>query len=342
MAVFRGMMPVIMELRSLHYFVRVAELGSITRAAAHLHLAQPALTRHVQRLEEELGVALFTRANRGVRLTEAGEKLLDSATRILRDIERTGDEIRAQDAHPSGRIILGITPTLSPALVPELFARMRQEFPRVELKVMHAGMVRLEEFVIDGRVDIALLSELSRSRLVLSTRLAQEEMVLVTRPGTRPPGIVTGEELSRTPLVLGDGLRMAMDALLAGRGIELKVEIELNDHETIRLMVQQSAASSILPYSSVARECARGLIEAHRLTADGIFRTLALGARVSRGASLARDAVARTITELVADMERDGRLVLGPPGRPASRRGRARVAASYAGTGDDHSQRRRA
>src|SRR6185437_11564849 len=87
-----------MELRSLHYFVRIAELGSITRAAAHLHLAQPALTRHVQRLEEELGVALFTRANRGVRLTEAGQKLLDSATRILRDVERTGDEIRAQDA----------------------------------------------------------------------------------------------------------------------------------------------------------------------------------------------------------------------------------------------------
>jgi LysR family nitrogen assimilation transcriptional regulator len=336
------MMPLAMELRSLQYFVRVAELGSITRAAAHLHLAQPALTRHVQRLEEELGVALFTRANRGVRLTEAGEKLLDSAIRILRDIERTGDEIRAQDAHPSGRIILGITPTLCPVLVPDLFARMRQEFPRVELKVMHAGMVRLEEFVIDGRVDIALLSELSRSRLVLSTRLAQEEMVLLTRPGARPPGPVDGEELGRTPLVLGDGLRMALDALLAGRGIELKVEIELNDHETIRLMVQQSAAASILPYSAVARECARGLIEAHRLTADGIFRTLALGVRVSRSASLARDAVARTITEVVADMERDGRLVLNPSGRSAPRRGRARETASYAGTDDNPPQRRRA
>ena len=287
-------------------------------------------------------MALFTRANLGVRLTEAGEKLLDSAIRILRDIERTGDEIRAQDAHPSGRIILGITPTLCPVLVPELFARMRREFPRVELKVMHAGMVRLEEFVIDGRVDIALLSELSRSRLVLSTRLAQEEMVLVTRPGMRPGGVVTGEELRRTPLVLGDGLRMAMDALLAGRGIELKVEIEVNDHETIRLMVQQSAAASILPYSSVAPECARGLIEAHRLTADGIFRTLALGVRVSRSASLARDAVARTITEVVADMERGGRLALGVARRPVSRRSRVRETASYAGTGDNPPQRRRA
>src|SRR5437773_4952487 len=194
----------LMELRSLGYFVRIAELGSITRAAAHLRLAQPALTRHVQRLEEELGVALFTRANRGVRLTEAGQKLLESAERILRDVERTGDEIRTQDAHPSGRIILGVTPTLCPVLAPELSARMRRDYRRVELKVVHAGMVRLEEFVIDGRVDVALLSELSRSRLIVSTRPAQEEMVLVTkrgaRPGAQPSGTVNGEELSRTPL----------------------------------------------------------------------------------------------------------------------------------------------
>jgi LysR family transcriptional regulator, nitrogen assimilation regulatory protein len=316
-----------MELRSLSYFARIAELGSITRAAAHLHLAQPALTRHVQRLEEELGVALFTRANRGVRLTEAGQKLLESATRILRDVERTGDEIRAQDAQPSGRIILGITPTLCPILVPELFARMRRDFPRVELKVMHAGMVRLEEFVIDGRVDVALLSELSRSRLVVSTRLAQEEMVLVTKPGGRagtqpgaqPAGSVGGDELSRTPLILGDGLRAAMHALLAGRGIELNVEIEVNDHETIRLMVQQGAAASILPYSSVARECGRGLIEAHRITEQGIFRTLALGVRVSRTASLAREAMEHTITDVVADMQHDNRLALTPRSRPAPR-----------------------
>jgi LysR family nitrogen assimilation transcriptional regulator len=299
-----------MELRSLHYFVRIAELGSITRAAAHLHVAQPALTRHVQRLEDELNVALFTRANRGVRLTEAGQKLLDGATRILRDIERTGDEIRAQDAHPSGKIILGITPTLCPVMVPELFARMRRDYPMIELKVMHAGMVRLEEFVIDGRVDIALLSELSRSRLIQSTRLAAEEMVLVTQPGARHPGIVGGDELRRTPLILGDGLRAAMDALLAGLDIELQVHTELNDHETIRLMVQQGAGAAVLPLSSVSRECARGLVEAHRITETGVFRTLALGVRGSRNASLAREAVARSIRAMVEEMDDEGRLAL--------------------------------
>jgi LysR family transcriptional regulator, nitrogen assimilation regulatory protein len=308
-----------MELRSLHYFVRIAELGSITRAAAHLHVAQPALTRHVQRLEEELNAALFTRANRGVRLTEAGQKLLDGATRILRDIERTGDEIRAQDAHPSGKIVLGITPTLCPVLVPELFSRMRRDYPMIELKVMHAGMVRLEEFVIDGRADIALLSELSRSRLIVSTRLAEEEMVLVTQTGARPAGIVDGDELHRTPLILGDGLRAAMDALLAGHDIELTVETELNDHETIRLMVAGGAGAAVLPLSSVSRERVRGLVEAHRITETGVFRTLALGVRASRNASLARDAVARTIRAIVEEMMEEGRLAL-PMKRSTSRR----------------------
>ncbi len=311
-----------MELRSLHYFVRIAELGSITRAAAHLHVAQPALTRHVQRLEDELNVALFTRANRGVRLTEAGQKLLDGATRILRDIERTGDEIRAQDAHPSGKIILGITPTLCPVLVPELFARMHRDYPMIELKVMHAGMVRLGEFIVDGRVDIALLSELSRSRLVVSTRLAEEEMVLVTRPGARPPGIVGGDELHRTPLILGDGLRAAMDALLAGFDIELTVETELNDHETIRLMVAEGAGAAVLPLSSVSRECARGILEAHRITEAGVFRTLALGVRASRNASLAGDAAARTIRAMIEEMEDEGRLAMVAK-RPMRRKLRA-------------------
>ena len=297
-----------MELRSLHYFVRIAELGSITRASAHLQIAQPALTRHIQRLEDEVDAALFTRANRGVRLTEAGQKLLESAQRILRDVERAGDEIRAHKAHPSGKIILGVTPTICPVVVPELFARMRRHYPMIELKVVHAGTIRLEEFVVDGRVDLALLAEISKSRLILSSRLAEEEMVLITRPGARPRGVVSAEELNRTPLILGDGLRAALDVLLAGRGIALQVDTELNDHETIRLMVQQGVGASILPHSSVYRECARGLAEAHRITGGGIFRTLALGTAASRSPSAARQAVAEIVTQVLADIEADGKL----------------------------------
>src|SRR5215472_1024305 len=296
-----------MELRSLQYFVRIAELGSITRAAAHLQIAQPALTRHVQRLEDELDTSLFTRVNRGVRLTEAGHKLLESAQRILRDVERAGDEIRAHNAHPSGKIVLGVTPTLCPVVVPDLFGRMRQQYPMIELKVVHAGTIRLEEFVIDGRVDIGLMAEISRSRLIVSTPLAEEEMVLVTKPGAWPRQIVSLAELRRIPLILGDGLRAAMETLLAGRGVDLQVETELNDHETIRLMVQQGVGASILPHSSVYRECLRGLAEAHRITPEGVFRTLALGVAANRSTSSAREAVAEVVTQVIGDIDAQGK-----------------------------------
>ena len=116
-----------------------------------------------------------------------------------------------------------------------------------------------------------------------------------------------------------------MDALLAGRGIELKVAIEVNDHETIRLMVSRASRPRSCPIRRWRGNAPRGLVEAHRLTADGIFRTLALGVRVSRSASLAREAVARAITEIVAGLERGGRLSLDPRRRAGARRRQQRA-----------------
>jgi DNA-binding transcriptional LysR family regulator len=133
-------------------------------------------------------------------------------------------------------------------------------------------------------------------------------MVLVTRPGTRAPQMVSLDELRRTPLILGDGLRAAMEALLAIYDVELQVDTELNDHETIRLMVQQGVGASILPHSSIHRECVRGLVEAHRITEDGIFRTLALGVAANRTASSAREVVAEIVTQVLIDIEAEGKL----------------------------------
>jgi DNA-binding transcriptional LysR family regulator len=148
---------------------------------------------------------------------------------------------------------------------------------------------------------------------------------LVTKPGARPREIVSPEELSGTPLILGDGLRAAMETLLAGRGVELQVETELNDHETIRLMVQQGVGASILPHSSVYRECARGLAEAHRITEGGVFRTLALGIAANRGTSTARDAVAGIVTNVLSDIEAEGRLRLDFDASTAVRPARVRA-----------------
>ena len=112
---------------------------------------------------------------------------------------------------------------------------------------------------------------------------------------------------------------MAKD--LAGRGVTLRVDTELDDHETIRLMVQQGVGASVLPHSSLYRECARGLVEAHRITAAGVFRSLALGVAASRAPSAAREAVAEVVGAVVTEIEAAGRFRTQPP--TAEPRGRA-------------------
>jgi LysR family nitrogen assimilation transcriptional regulator len=121
-----------MNLRHLAYFVRIADLGSFTKAAQHVRVAQPALTRHIHQLEAKFGIELFFRSSRGVVLTEAGKHLYDNATRILHDIERTSDEMRSFAGIPSGKTVLGVTPSLCPVVVPTLLSRHRRKLPGVE------------------------------------------------------------------------------------------------------------------------------------------------------------------------------------------------------------------
>ena len=96
-----------MDLRSLRYFLQIAELGNLTRAATRLRVAQPSLTRHMHQLEQELGTSLFLRANKGVTLTDAGLLLRENAERILRDIDHVRSEIRSREKQPRGTVALG-------------------------------------------------------------------------------------------------------------------------------------------------------------------------------------------------------------------------------------------
>jgi LysR family nitrogen assimilation transcriptional regulator len=107
------------------------DLGSITRAAEHLRIAQPALSRHVRSIEEELGTQLLIRLPRGVRLTGAGLQFLDHCRRIVRELTRARDEMRSTSDVPKGRVILGLSPTTGPMLLPGVMERLRRQCPQV-------------------------------------------------------------------------------------------------------------------------------------------------------------------------------------------------------------------
>src|SRR5688500_9498011 len=124
------------DLRSIRYFVQIADMGSITRASEHLGIAQPALSRHVRSIEEELGTQLLVRLPRGVRLTGAGSQFLDHCRRIVRELGRARDELRTASEVPRGRVTLGLSPTTGPLLLPGVLERVRRQLPEVSLKVV--------------------------------------------------------------------------------------------------------------------------------------------------------------------------------------------------------------
>lgn len=296
-----------MELRDLRYFVHIAELGSFTRASTMLGIAQPSLTRHMQKLEEHLGVPVFTRVNRGVRLTEAGQRLLDSATRILRDVDRTTQDVSAMRAVPAGKVVLGIPPTLCPVVLPELIARARTEYPAVELEIAPAGSIILPEWLRSAKVDLAVMAEIARSRLLITHQLVREEMVLVTPPGRRAKGAVSAKELAATPLILTEAIRAMCNMLLEPHGITLKDEMILNSLETIRLMVQDGSCATILPYSITRRDHAMKLVDVHRLIDGSIQRQLVIAAPEGRTVSSAAEATADLIRRITEEIDaRDG------------------------------------
>ena len=124
-----------MELRQLRTFVHVAELGSFSAAAERLHIAQPALSRQIQILEQELGVNLFRRHGRGAVLTEQGQLFLPRATLVLRELERAREELRSDDTDLAGQVSFGMPPTVADVLSTPLIEHFSASHPQVKLRV---------------------------------------------------------------------------------------------------------------------------------------------------------------------------------------------------------------
>lgn len=146
-----------MDLRRLRYFVVVAEEQSFSRAARRLHIAQPPLSNQIKQLETGLEVRLFDRTSRGVRLTEAGQLLLEEARRILSQVEQTARAVRRAGNGEVGRITLGFVPSASNEVLPELLKVFRSEFPGVELFLREMRPDQVVRSLHDGQTNVGFL-----------------------------------------------------------------------------------------------------------------------------------------------------------------------------------------
>lgn len=245
-----------MNFKQLSGFLKVVELGSFTRAAAALNTAQSALSRQIMQLEEELGVALLTRLDRGVIPTEAGKILQDQVGNVLEQIRDLKDLLHAQGGQPRGSLSVGFPPSLFDLITMPLLKDYRSRYEHVLVQVTEGISGDLLERVLSGRLDAAIVSAAEMLEGLEAIPIASEPMSLVgpyaerAKLGKR----VSFDRLAKLPLIVTtkpNTLRTTTDAALAKRGLKQEIALEVN---TSRIALEMSASGfgwSVLPSSAV-------------------------------------------------------------------------------------------
>ena len=256
-----------MNIRQLHYFLQVAESKSFTRAAAVLHVAQPALSRSVRSLEEDLGVTLFDRSERGVSLTGSGELLRRRAGDLLAEFAHVRDEVGAQARELRGEFMFGMPPSMQQMVTVPLIRAFRAEHPGVLLRFTEGISVTLSEGLQAGRIAIAVVSANEPLAALESEALLSEAMYLVGPRKARlnPQRAVSLDRVAREPLIVTlrpNSLRALIEAALAGAGHTLAPVLEANATSVMLQMVSAGDGYTVLPYCALHEALAAGRVSA--------------------------------------------------------------------------------
>jgi LysR family nitrogen assimilation transcriptional regulator len=305
-----------MDLKRLRYFVCVSELGSFTLAARNLGIAQPALSRHIRRLEADCGSALLRRNGRGAELTDVGRTVLDHGRSLLEQADRLEGGLKAARGAPSGAVNVGMPPSVCMILVEPLFQRVRLELPGIRLHISEAFSGDVKEWLVGGRLDVGVLYSPGRASNVVGQHLLIEDLFLCCAPSALDAALplVTLADAIKSPLILPGrphGLRILVDSLCADGGLEPDVVLELDSMATIKTLVRQGDVATILPYCGVYREVACGMIAARRIVSPSLTRTLIVGETVRRPKTPASSAVVKCLREEVRRLV-DAGLWTGP------------------------------
>lgn len=303
-----------MDMKQLHYFKHIAELGSFSKAAAFLSVAQPALSRQIRRLETELNVNLLYRTGRGVIATEAGSLLLARATALLEQFDKLQHEIRSLEGVISGSVTLGFPPTVSQVITRPLINHFRKLYPTVSLEVVEGLSNNLHEWLVDGRLDVAVMHDTPRTKHLTTDHLLVEELFLIgPAEGIQEEiGEIELSELVKFPLILPSrphARRLLVDNVASKNNFAIIVDFEINALSVIKDLVEDGAGFTILPYSAVYKEIRQGQMSAKRFIGRPISRNLVLATSTQRSLSLAARAVVDRIKIEVKDLRASGQWI---------------------------------
>lgn len=254
-----------MEIRQFKYFVRIADLGSLTKASAALHIAQPALSQQMAQLEEELGQPLFVRSRSGVSLTEAGETFYKHAQRIIKQLADIPTAVNHAGANPCGTVRVGLPQSTASSFAFPLLSAVQANFPAIELVFYDELSGNILHGVNSGRLDLGVVVSDEDATLLSATPLMDEDLFLASRADMAPPGRrISLERLVELPLALPGmehGVRALVEKTALAKGLHLaNVVVAANSMSIMRCSMLEGIAHCVMPWGAIATEIATGTL----------------------------------------------------------------------------------
>jgi len=273
-----------MDCRQLRYFVTIVDCGSLSKAAEKLHIAQPSLSQHVHNLEAELEVQLLNRTSRGVTATPAGERLMHHAKEVLSTFEHIKRDVKETAAGLTGSVVLGMPEKYSAVLTVPVIERIEKELPNIDIRIIENMSGNLLEWLLSGRVDIAILFQGQCSPELVVEQFISEDLFLVGGPDNalRDLDVVPFQRLADLPLNLPSkksGLRMLLEETAALNNVRLSVKLEIDSVSAIKSLLRISRGYTLLSNIACKKERLRGDLWAAPIVAPTIAQKSVLAYR---------------------------------------------------------------
>ena len=320
-----------MDTRRLHAFVKIVDIGSLTRAAAILHIAQPALSQQIVALETHFGKQLLVRSKRGVLPTEAGKALYRHAQVMLRQLEQAKTDIDSTGAMVAGQVNVGLAPlSTATTLALPLLQAVRERYPGIVLQINENIGGVISEMIMTGKMDLAFIYDPGTIRGVKFEPILSEDLFLVAPTRLLDPELVARNEVptadvARLDLVLPTKIhtvRQVVDINFRRVGVDAHVIAEIESVPTIARAVWAGLGATILPWSS-ANAIAAGHddVVIQRITTPSMQMQVSLCTSdqwpLSEPAQVVNDLLADLAHKYATDHQADG---LRPSGRKERRR----------------------
>ncbi|WP_322045209.1 LysR substrate-binding domain-containing protein [Paraburkholderia sp. J67] len=293
-----------MDIKQLRALLAVAETGSVTRAAQTLHIVQPAVSRQLKLLEEDIGTPMFERGRYGMALTEAGEILVDHARRALQELDRARAEIHPDDAQISGDVTIGLLPSAAGLLAGPLVSAVRDRYPAIRLRIAVGYAGHLQKWLDSGEVDAALLYNPKDTPATEIQVLLEETLCLIKPPSNEPDPAhsVNFTDLAGQPMIMTSaphGIRSLLEQACREANITFDVVAETNSMEVQKTLVAQGHGFTVLPAIAVMDDVARGQLRTVELRHPRLLRRIVLALPTSRRIPTAvRCTTALLVTEM--------------------------------------------